>query len=90
MLAEFHRVLTPGGYLQLAFQVGDDLLHLDEARGHEVSLDFHRRRAEQVADLLTQAGFDVRAQLVRARDKEGAFPEKTPQAFVLARKPPEV
>jgi SAM-dependent methyltransferase len=88
VLAGFHRVLAPGGHLQLAFQVGDDVFHLDEARGHEVSLDFRRRRPEQVANLLTQAGFVVRAWTQRERDEDGEFPERTPQGFMLARKPP--
>jgi SAM-dependent methyltransferase len=86
VLAEFHRVLAPRGYLQLAFQVGDEPLHLTSAGGHEVSLDFHRRQPARVAELLETAGFDVRAQLWRARDEEGEFPERTPQAYVLARK----
>lgn len=88
VLAEFHRVLAPGGYLQLAFQVGDEPLHLSSAGGHEVSLDFHRRRPEHVADLLVAAGFDVRATLWRAPDEEGEFAERTPQAYILARKEP--
>lgn len=33
VFAEFHRVLAPGGYLLLAFQVGDEPLHLTEAFG---------------------------------------------------------
>jgi SAM-dependent methyltransferase len=87
VLTEFHRVLAPGGHLQLAFQVGDGLLHLDEALGHEVSLDFHRRRLDDVADLLGRAGFLVRARTQREREEDRDFPERTPQGFVLARKP---
>jgi len=88
VLTGFHRVLTPGGYLLLAFQVGDGCLNLSSARGHEVSLDFHRRHPAVMADLLREAGFTMRAELVRERDEEGEFPERTPQAFLLARKPP--
>ena len=44
VFAEFHRVLAPGGYVQLAFQVGDELSHRTEAKGHEICLDFHRRQ----------------------------------------------
>lgn len=86
--AEFHRVLAPGGYLQLAFQVGDEPLRLTEALGHHVSLDFHRRRPDQVAELLEAAGLPVRARLLREADEEGEFTERTPQAILLARKPP--
>jgi SAM-dependent methyltransferase len=84
----FHRALAAGGYVLLAFQVGEDCLHLSSAGGHDVSLDFHRRRPAAVADLLRTTGFTMRAELVRERDEVGEFPERTPQAFLLARKPP--
>ena len=87
VFADFHRVLAPGGYLQLAFQVGDDLDHWTEAGGHPVSLDFHRRQPERVAALLGEAGFVLRARMVREPDEDGDFPEDTPQGFLLARKP---
>jgi SAM-dependent methyltransferase len=86
VFAEFHRVLAPGGLLQLAFQVGDEPLHLTSAGGHPVSLDFHRRRPATVTALLAAAGFEVRAELWRAADEDGEFPERTPQAYLLARK----
>jgi hypothetical protein len=88
VFARFRRALAPGGYVQLGFQAGDQLLHFTEALGHPVSMVSHRRQPGQVADLLTQAGLTVRAQLLRERDEDGDFPEKTPQAFLLARKPP--
>jgi SAM-dependent methyltransferase len=88
VLAEFHRVLAPGGYLQLAFQAGEDIVHHDEVNGYEISLDFHRLLPEDVEDMVRKAGFDLCARTVRERDTEDRpFPEKTPQAFVLARKP---
>jgi SAM-dependent methyltransferase len=83
----FHRALAPGGYVLLAFQAGEGCLHLSSALEHEVSLDFHRRQPADVAELLRGAGFTMRAELVRERDEEGPFPERTPQAFLLARKP---
>ncbi|WP_219462675.1 class I SAM-dependent methyltransferase [Nonomuraea rhizosphaerae] len=83
VLAEFHRVLAPGGHLLLAFQAGEDVLHLDKALGHDVALDFHRWTPERAGELLRQAGFVVSAQLHREADET----ERTSQAFVLARKP---
>jgi SAM-dependent methyltransferase len=85
--AEFHRVLAPGGYVLLGFQAGDEREHVTQALGHEVELFFHRRQPGHVAGLLGQAGLAVRAQLKREPDEDGPFPERTPQAFVLARKP---
>ncbi|MHA6797689.1 class I SAM-dependent DNA methyltransferase (plasmid) [Pseudonocardia bannensis] len=82
VFAEFHRVLVPRGHLLLAFQVGDDPLHLDEAFGHAVDLDFRRLRPDRVADLLADAGFDVLARTVR----EPVGAETVEQAFLVARK----
>jgi SAM-dependent methyltransferase len=80
LFAEFHRVLARGGQLLLAFQVGDEIRHLEEAFGHPISLDAYRRPAEQVAQLLTGSGFAVDARLVR----EPFGPEKVPQACLFA------
>ncbi len=80
VVAEFHRVLALGGHLLLAFQVGDEPLHLTEGFGHAISLDFHRRRPERIAELLRRAGFTVQARLLREPDET----ERTQQAYLLA------
>jgi SAM-dependent methyltransferase len=85
--AEFCRVLAPGGLVLLAFQVGDEVVHVAEARGHPVALDYRWRQPEWVAELLGRAGLAVRAQLLRQPDDDGDFPEREQQAFLLARKP---
>jgi SAM-dependent methyltransferase len=85
--AEFCRVLAPGGLALLGFQAGDASLHLAEALGQPVTLDFRLRRPEQVAELLGRAGLEVRARLLREPDDDGDFREREPQAFLLARKP---
>lgn len=82
-LAELTRVLRPGGHLLLGFQVGDEPLHLSTALGHDVDLDFHRRRPHRMAALLADAGAPVVVTTVRERE-DG---ERTPHAFLLARKP---
>jgi SAM-dependent methyltransferase len=84
VFAEFHRVLAAGGHVLLAFQRGDEPGHRCEAFGHEIALDFYLRQPELVAELLTQAGFAVRAQLVREPDPPD---EKAPRVILLARKP---
>jgi SAM-dependent methyltransferase len=87
VFAEFHRVLAPGGHLLLAFQVGDERRHIEEAYGHTgLSYDAYRLRPDHVTELLGRAGIVVDARLVR--EPEGA--EKRllrQQAFLLARKP---
>ncbi|MFJ5530542.1 class I SAM-dependent DNA methyltransferase [Streptomyces sp. NPDC093261] len=80
---EFHRVLAPGGHLLMAFKVGDECVHLDHAYGHDLSLDVYRFRPDQVCELLTDAGFEEVARLVRAADQR----ESTPQGYFLARRP---
>ena len=85
VVAEFRRVLRPGGYLALAFQVGSDTRHYDEAFGHEVALDFHRLDPDDVAATLADCGFVLDARLVRvpeARSNVAALP----QAFLIGHK----
>jgi SAM-dependent methyltransferase len=62
-------------------------VHRTKSRGHQVKLDFHRRRSERMAEFLHAAGLTVQATLLREPDDEGDYPEDTPQAYVLARRP---
>ncbi|GGY02167.1 class I SAM-dependent methyltransferase [Streptomyces hiroshimensis] len=84
VFAEFHRVLAPGAHLLVAFQVGDEPLHLDRPFGHPVSLDFHRRQPDRIAELLGRAGLVIHARLVREPGEGVAEPA---QACLLVRKP---
>ncbi|MEU3980119.1 class I SAM-dependent methyltransferase [Streptomyces sp. NPDC026672] len=84
LFAEFARVLAPGGHLLVGFQVGDEPLRLDRPFGHDVSLDFLRRQPDEVAALLEDAGFEVRARMVRERDEQRR--ETARQASLLTRK----
>lgn len=82
-LAELARVLRPGGHLLLGFQVGTEPRRMTSALGHEIELDFHRRQPAHMAELLAAAGVPVRVRTVRAAMED----ERTPHAFLLARKP---
>lgn len=82
-LAELARVLRPGGHLVVAFQVGDEPVHLREAYGHPVSLVVHRRTPDAVVALLAEAGLVVHTRVVREPEQW----EKSPQAYLLARTP---
>ena len=79
--AEFARVLRPGAPLLMAFQVGDERVALLRPYGHEVFLHAYRRDPDQLCDLLTRAGFDVRARVLREPEPPN---EKTRQAYLLA------
>ncbi|MFE7975259.1 class I SAM-dependent DNA methyltransferase [Streptomyces shenzhenensis] len=85
VFTEVHRTLVPGGHVLLGFQSGeaDGRTRLTERYGHEISLDYHWRTPETVCGLLTAAGLEPRARLVREPEAE----QKLPRAFVLARKP---
>ena len=83
VLAEFARVLGPGGHLLLAFQVGDEPLRLSEAFGHGIALEFHRRQPEYMAGLVEDAGLVMLTRLVREAEED----ERTAQAYLVARKP---
>lgn len=82
-LAEFHRVLAPGGYLLLGFQAYDGPDKLAEAFDHLVSLAY-RYSPDGVAELLLTAGLAEVARLVIApsEDPKRGFP----QAYLLARR----
>ncbi len=60
--------------------------HRADLAGHAVSLDFHRRQPDQVAEVLSRAGLRVRARVLREPNEDGEFPENSPQAFLLARR----
>ncbi|MEY9836531.1 class I SAM-dependent methyltransferase [Streptacidiphilus sp. EB103A] len=64
VLAHFRRVLRPGGPLLLSFHVGDETqLKTQGYGGHPMKVHVHRRRPDQVAAWLNEAGFAVEAQM---------------------------
>jgi SAM-dependent methyltransferase len=65
-LAEFARVLAPGGQALLAFQTGaGERLHQTDWHGHTVALDHYRRTPAEVTAGLAAAGLHVHATLTR-------------------------
>lgn len=83
VFAEFHRVLAPGGYLELAFQIGEGSRHIEHAYGHDVSADLYLTPPDRITAQVRAAGFVPQARLVR----EPAAHEPNPQAYLLFRKP---
>lgn len=81
VFAHFHRALRPNGLLQLGFHVGDESrLKTQGYGGHPMNLHVHRRRPDQVAIWLRDAGFDIEAELLLDPD------ERVPQAVLFARR----
>lgn len=69
-LAHFHRVLRPGGPLQLLFHVGDaSRLKTEGYGGHPMRVHVHRRRPDRMIAWLREAGFEVEAQLLLGVDE---------------------
>jgi SAM-dependent methyltransferase len=85
--SEFHRVLAPGGYLQLAFHIGDQRNHKTQGYGHDgISLDVYLLPVERISELLSQAGFALDTRVVHEPDGRLA---RVPQGYLLARKATE-
>lgn len=84
--AEAARVLRPGGWFQLAFQLGDRVDHFSDLAGFDVDLDFHRRSIDDVLTALEPHGFTPAARLEREPDRAGRFPEATRRGYVLVRR----
>lgn len=83
--AGFHRVLSPGGLLQVAFHVGDEKRHLTQAYGHDgISMDSYRLPVDVVRDGLVGAGFAVDTEILRQPDDSPAA--RAPQAYLLFRR----
>jgi ubiquinone/menaquinone biosynthesis C-methylase UbiE len=75
-LAEFHRVLRPGGVLLAGFHAGQgSTLKTSGYGGHAMNVYVHRRTPAQVAGRLEAAGFTVEAEMTHrpAPDVEGGF-----------------
>ena len=85
VLGELSRVLRPGGWLLLAFHVGDDVVHQVEWWGQEVNLDFTFFRTSEMEDFLRTAGFVVDESIERP-----PYPDvehQSQRAYVFAHKP---
>jgi len=85
-LAEVSRVLAPGGVLLAAVHVGDEMRHLEEWWGHQVSLDFRFFTIAELLGWLALAGFEVED--VLERDHYPGVEVETRRAYVRAVRPP--
>lgn len=81
VFTEIHRVLAPGGLLLHAFKIGTGSYHLDQAYGHPLSLDVYRYQPEDLAEVLTGAGFTEVATFTHAQLPQ----EKQAQGYLLYR-----
>jgi SAM-dependent methyltransferase len=82
---EIWRVLKPGGWLLVAFHVGDQDVHLDEWWDTPVSVDFFFYDPAEIEARLVAAGLTIEERHVREPYPEVEHPSR--RAYLLARKP---
>lgn len=83
VFAEFFRVLAPGGYALISFQVGVGGRLISRAYGHDVSMTAQLFPPAAVSEQLANAGFTIIARMTR----EAGPLERSPQAVILAQRP---
>ena len=83
VFTELGRVLQPGGWLLLAFHVGEEVRHVDEFLGATVSLDFHFFTPRDVRDDLDAAGFAV-TDVVEREPYDESVEVQTKRAYIFA------
>ena len=86
VFAEAARVLRPGGWFQLAFQLGDRVDHFADLAGTAIDLDFHRRSFDQILSALEPHGFSPVTRLEREPERAGRYPEANRQGYLLVRR----
>ena len=82
VLGEMKRTLRPGGWLLLAFHIGDDVVHLDEWWGQRVSVDFNFFCTDEMTGFLREAGFEVGEIIEREPYPEVEHPSR--RAYIFA------
>ncbi len=84
-LRELKRVLKPGGWLLLAFHIGQEIIHLEEWWGQQVSLDFLFFTPTEMESYLKTAGFNLEETIEREPYPEVEHPSR--RAYIFATKP---
>jgi SAM-dependent methyltransferase len=83
---EMKRVLQPGGLILLAFHVGDEMVHVDELWGKQISLDFFLFPPLAIRRHLEAAGFAVE-EIIERGPYAPEVEHQSHRAYVFARKP---
>ena len=84
-LREFWRVLQPDGLLLLAFQIGDETVHLDGWWEQKVNVDFFFLQPALVARDLKTAGFEIEEIIEREPYPDVEYQKR--RAYLFARRP---
>jgi SAM-dependent methyltransferase len=81
-LAEWRRIVRPGGSLLLAVHLGGDPLHLDQWWGMRVNVDFRFFQTRELIESLESAGW--RIEEATERDPYPGVETQTRRVYILA------
>jgi SAM-dependent methyltransferase len=83
MFANWRTSLRPGGYLLVAFHIGDADRHIEELWGHKISIDFLFFTREEIETRLRDAGFAIAES--HERDPYPGVEAETRRGYIQAR-----
>lgn len=84
-LQELKRLLKPGGWLLLAFHLGQEIIHLEEWWGQAVSLDFIFFTSTEMEGYVKAAGFHLEETI--EREPYPNVEHASRRAYIFATKP---
>jgi SAM-dependent methyltransferase len=82
---EVHRVMVPAGPMLLAFHIGQEVVHVDDLYGQQVSLDFHFHSRQAVTSAIESAGFAVTESTEREPYEGAEYPSRRCYLFATRR-----
>lgn len=85
VLREMRRVLRPSGTLLLAFNIGQEVLHVEEMLDKKVSLDFFFYQTGEIKKHLQAAGFELEEAIERNPYSE-AVEHQSRRAYIFAKR----